>query len=330
MARYTTELRTICESLTGNQLGAYTQTQEIIEGARTQIFDFDYPIYNQEYKAVLETKIIRHYYTQEIGCETVGLWKFRLETKLNEIMPYFNKLYESADLKYDILHDYLLEKIHYGDSQQESQQDQTGSKTGTTSGTSSEDTTNNLKVGGTDTTDFNTNGLDQRNTTNDSTVDITNKTMGDNRVDGRHETAFSDTPQGSLSGVDNLTYLTNFTSVVDDVKTTDDVDVTGKQTTGATGTDDLTYSRDDKTTVKYGRTEDGTGSKSGTTSGTSKEDTTGSSTGTVNTTDKYVEQIKGKLGGRLYPEMVQAYRDTLINIDMMIIRELRSLFMLIY
>lgn len=330
MAKYTTEVRTICESLAGNMHVGNSKVSEVIEAARPQIFDFDFPIYNEEYRPVLETKILRHYYTREIGSETVGLWKFRMETKLNEIMPYFNKLYESADLKYDILHDYFLEKIHYGDSQQESEGSQTGKKTGSTSGNTSEQTAGSSNEGGSDVTDFNTFGLDSRNLANDSTTDTTGKVVGDNRSEGTHETAFSDTPQGSLSGVDNLEYLTTFTSVKDNVKNIEDTDTTGKQVVTATGSDDLTYSRDDKTTVQYGKTGSTTGSKTGETSGTSTEDTTNSTTGTVNTTDKYVETIKGKLGGRLYPEMIQAYRETLLNIDMMIIRELADQFMLIY
>ena len=55
-----------------------------------------FPIFDENYRSVLETKILRHYYTREIGFETVGLWKHYLKTKLNEIMPKYNKLYEAS------------------------------------------------------------------------------------------------------------------------------------------------------------------------------------------------------------------------------------------
>mgnify|MGYP001604760735 FL=1 len=40
---------------------------------------------------------------REIGFETVGLFKFKLENKLNEIMPYYNQLYLSERMEFDPL-----------------------------------------------------------------------------------------------------------------------------------------------------------------------------------------------------------------------------------
>lgn len=74
MAKYTTQLRNIVES-------GYP------------LFDFDYPIFDEEYRPVLEQKIINRYYFREIGFETVGQFKHFLKTKLNEIMPYYNEHY---------------------------------------------------------------------------------------------------------------------------------------------------------------------------------------------------------------------------------------------
>jgi hypothetical protein len=52
---------------------------EIIDAARTSIFSFSYPIYDSQHKPELERKILKHYYTREIGAETVGLWKLWLQ-----------------------------------------------------------------------------------------------------------------------------------------------------------------------------------------------------------------------------------------------------------
>jgi hypothetical protein len=79
MSKYTTELRFYIES--GNE-----------------VFDFDYPIFDESYRSVLEQKIMDTYYFREIGFETVGRFKHYLKAKLNTIMPYYNKLYETDNL----------------------------------------------------------------------------------------------------------------------------------------------------------------------------------------------------------------------------------------
>lgn len=106
MAKYTTEVRSICEHYAGlKEPAGYSSIRNIIEQARPHVFDFDYPIFDESYRGVLETKILKHYYTREIGLETVGLWKLKLDTKLNEIMPYYNQLYRSELIEFNPLYD---------------------------------------------------------------------------------------------------------------------------------------------------------------------------------------------------------------------------------
>lgn len=60
-------------------------------------FDFglkNYPIFDENYRKTLNQNILYHYYENEIGLETPELFKFYLNQKLNEIMPYYNVLYE--------------------------------------------------------------------------------------------------------------------------------------------------------------------------------------------------------------------------------------------
>lgn len=105
MSKYTTEVRFICEQYSGlEESVGYNSVDEVIAKARPKVFDFKYPIFDEAYKPVLETKILLHYYTREISEETVGLWKLRLKSKMNEIMPYFNKLYESELLDFNPLY----------------------------------------------------------------------------------------------------------------------------------------------------------------------------------------------------------------------------------
>lgn len=62
-----------------------------------------YPIWNEEYRKYLNQKIIDHYYFREIGQETPDRFNFFLRRKMNEIMPYYNKLYESELIQFDPL-----------------------------------------------------------------------------------------------------------------------------------------------------------------------------------------------------------------------------------
>ena len=60
-------------------------------------FDFkmdSYPIFDENYRETLNQNILYHYYENEIGFETANLFKFYLNQKLNEIMPYYNELYK--------------------------------------------------------------------------------------------------------------------------------------------------------------------------------------------------------------------------------------------
>lgn len=105
MSKYTTEVRFICETASGlNESKGYTDVDTIITNAIPKIFTFTFPIFDENYRTVLEKKILKHFYTREICEETVGLWKLRLDTKLNEIMPYYNKLYESELLEFNPLY----------------------------------------------------------------------------------------------------------------------------------------------------------------------------------------------------------------------------------
>ena len=63
----------------------------------------EYPIFDENHRATLNDKIIAHYYFREIGQETPSRFAFNLRRKMNEIMPYYNQLYESEMIKYDPL-----------------------------------------------------------------------------------------------------------------------------------------------------------------------------------------------------------------------------------
>lgn len=275
MSKYTTEVRFICESLTGHDDSTgYDDIDSIIQDAIPLIFSFDFPIFDEEYRNVLCTKILRHYYTREIGLETYGLWKLKLQTKLNEIMPYYNKLYESELYKYNPLYDIDMTTTNVGQ------------KTGERTDVQNDDRTNTFSG--------------SRTSENEQTNVASNENTRNS--DSQDRDMYSDTPQGTLTGVDTNTYLTNFRKILRTNNTTDKGNATdvsqGKQTTS-----------DQNTESSTGRN---------------------TSIGKTNNTEDYVMHVVGKSAGANYAKMIKDFRDNLLNIDMDVIRDLGELFMLLW
>lgn len=102
MASYTTQLRTIVQSYSLDQTGL--KVDERIKISLPYIFDFYFPIWTDGLEK-FETDFIRHFYMREIGFETVGLFKLKLEEKLNLIMPYYVDLYQTTQNDIDYLTD---------------------------------------------------------------------------------------------------------------------------------------------------------------------------------------------------------------------------------
>lgn len=177
MSKYTTEVRYICESFAGyeeSQGGA--NVDEIVNKAAPMIFD-NFPIYDEAYRATLMSKILRHYYTREIGVETVALWRLKLNTKMREIMPYFNMMYKVITQDYNPLYDVDLTRTRKGNVEQAGTESESSStKTSTTGDNSSSSI-----------------GSDRTETTGASTSQQVNK--------------ISDTPQGGLTGLLNDQYM---------------------------------------------------------------------------------------------------------------------------
>lgn len=59
------------------------------------IFDFDYPLASVLNKDNFEMLILNKFILRRISYETFTPWQIALNVKLNEIMPYYNKLLES-------------------------------------------------------------------------------------------------------------------------------------------------------------------------------------------------------------------------------------------
>lgn len=132
MSKYTTEVRFICEHDAGLvESEGYSSINTILDNCVSKVFDFDFPIFDENYRTVLERKILKHYYTREIATETVGLWKHFLDMRLNEIMPYYNKLYESELLSFNPFYDVDITKDHIGNGTNDTEHERSDTETNT-------------------------------------------------------------------------------------------------------------------------------------------------------------------------------------------------------
>lgn len=284
MSKYTTEVRYICEVAAGlTESTNYTGVEDVIKKALPVVFDFSFPIFDESYRSVLETKILKHFYTREIGLETVGLWKLKLNTKLNEIMPYFNQLYTSQLYEFNPFYDVDLTRKHKIDGNEKRDTD----------------TTSNTEVEINNTIDNSGSRTDEL--TNDNSRVSTNT---ETQVDAFAE-RYSDTPQGALTDLRADKYLTNATLRDDNKKNDGNENVTDKgNSSDVVNTTDNTESK-------------------GSNSSTSNENVSS----TLTNTEDYLETVQGKNGGASYSKLLMEYRETFLNIDMMVIDSLEELFM---
>ena len=79
-----------------SNMAKYTTTIDTLEKNGYTIDFGAYPIFDENYRSVLENKILAHYrYLYEIGFETPELFTKMLQATMNEIMPYYNILYDA-------------------------------------------------------------------------------------------------------------------------------------------------------------------------------------------------------------------------------------------
>ena len=84
----------------------YTVTLNEMIKNNVTIFDFDYPIFREEYRETFEQHFIDYFLDEEIAHETIAQFKLRLKSKLNLIMPYYNKIFLTQEMEQRILDNY--------------------------------------------------------------------------------------------------------------------------------------------------------------------------------------------------------------------------------
>lgn len=317
MSTYTTQLRFICEEAAGlKESEGYNSIDDILAAAIPKVFDFDFPIWDTSYRNTLLKKICMEYYTSEICAETVGRWKLWVRATLNNVMPYYNKLYELT-LK-EFVPEYQMDYTKTGSDDSAGNEANTGTQKtdGTNTGTQRTQGTNT----GTQKTDGTNTGTQKTDGTNTGTQSTEGKASGSSSGSRRNTgtvqdagtadelkissgsntgtvgnvengsttrtpalkttTRQSDTPQGGLNGIESNNYLSSAQIV----------DATGnEQTSGntsSTRTDNLAHSdreeidRSDSRTRTDDLSETTTGMEDGESSSTRTDNLKSSSTRT--------------------------------------------------
>lgn len=340
MSKYTTEVRFICETAAGlSESVGFSDVESVLEKSWDKIFSPYIPFYKEEKRSELCQKILAHYYTREIGFETVGLWKLNLNRKMNEIMPYYNEIYKTLDLEYSPLQDVDYFEHHENKDTFQETTLGTTSRESTNTGTTKDTRTNDLSEitshssESTGSTTVSSTDKNTDSTTVSSTVSTTGKTTDSANGSTTNKTIKSDTPQNDLTDFEAEQYLTsaekttgsstqtgNGTSEGESV-TSGTTSVTGSTEGNETGTSSGTTTesgtRANTGTVTDEGTRSETGSETGSNSG--KRDNNGTGTGDVH--------VWGKRGGQSYAAAIKEYREQILNVDMMVIEELSDLFM---
>nr|DAX02401.1 MAG TPA: Lower collar protein [Caudoviricetes sp.] len=143
--------------------------------------------------------------------------------------------------------------------------------------------------------------------TTDTTTNTTDHAESEGKTTDKNKTVGSDTPQGflSINSINNDTYATN-------AAITEGEHVKEYETTDGTGT---------TTTHSETESETDTDNKN---IGVSKNN------GKTDNTENYISHVLGKSEGETYSEMLIKFRETFLNIDLMVIDELKTCFMMIY
>lgn len=270
MSKYTTELRSIIDANCG--LDEDASISDKITAAAPKIFNFPFPIWDEADRATLEFMILQKYYMREIAFETVGLWKFYLNQKMMEIMPYYVELYKTTQLKYDFLQPFTITETYTetGNRDHSERIDNTVHE----SGSNTETATGTTKTEGTSNTERTSN-------------DTSNNTQ-----------IFSDLPQATLSAA-NVDYATG--SQTSETKNTG-------QNTGTTSQNASESTESDR-------------------HGTTSRDVSGDTdrNGSENFSHTHKLERVGNTSAN-YSQLVQEYRESILMIPPLIVKDLGCLF----
>lgn len=300
----------------------------------------NYPIFSESHRQELNEKIVNHFRYREIGYETINQFIFALNRKMFEIMPFYNQLYESEELEISALTNYSYDEVSKktgNDLLEKTGTDtnkQTGDSTRTDTGTQTNEQTGADKQTFEDVKNKTTYGSSENENTT-TTTDVTHGQTTATQGTDSSKRVHSDTPQGMLSA--NFPESANYASDADVSKNTssstvtqggtDSTSGTVKGTKGKTGADESVQSGDIVTT------HDTQGKLTNDLTSKNEFNMDSSITYGSNAKQNYDNQLttnKKGYQGISPSELLQKYRETFLNIDMLVISELEELFISIF
>ena len=335
MSKFTTEVRFICESAAGLKHSAgYDKIDEVLTEETINKVMPDYPLFDENYRYQLNKKILKFYYTREICAESVGLWRLWLDNKLNSIMPYYNQLYESELLKFDPLSAYKVVTKQSLNRAGTDNEEGTTKQSGTETRAHTSEYEGNRKSNNSDIySETNNNTYKGERVgdikSNDSVSDINTSEVKRTNNNTKQD-AYSDTPQGGLSGVTLRNYLTNYREVTDRGNDSEEVNNTSNQTSTSnqnqTDTENNSSNAERTGSRNNSEAENVNDKANANDSRVNAQTSVVNRNKTINSVESYVREVSGKMGSGSYAKLLLDFRKTMINIDMMIIEELSDLF----
>lgn len=272
--------------------------KDVYKDAR-EMFDFDYP-FNEERNTSLEDKIYNNYKRTRICTSDIELFKEYLENKMNSCMNFYNQLYKSLELDFNPLTDFKITE-----SLTENQLNETNVLDTSDTSSNFNDTISNQSIS------------DARNSSslsNFSNVNVNIEKVDNQNTEENKLSKISDTPQSSIDNLDN--FLSSATKDNIDLTTTNNASEHTETTQNDVSTQSNRITSEDTST-----SERETSSESGVIKNVNTE-MIGNKTHTVTK--------EGKVSGKSYAELLTEYRNTIINIDALVIKELSDLFYNLY
>lgn len=97
-------LYSIMNSIANYDSEVQYKIRDLANVTHEKIFDFEYPLSSKVNKKDFECQILNHFIMRRIGQETFTSFQLFLENKLNEILPFYNKMFDAL-VDYNLFND---------------------------------------------------------------------------------------------------------------------------------------------------------------------------------------------------------------------------------
>lgn len=297
MAYYTLSFKDLYDNLT--TAGTW---EDKVQEVGNQIFTFSFPWYTEKNQSLEDFKriFVETHFTDEIGFETLGLFKMQMQRVLFQKIPYYSQLYTALNIHYDPLVNHEV----------------SGTKNGAESGSSANSGKNvnsgsdSTLTNGTSSDTINVKSADSGNSEVENTTSSTSDTTG-NKTEN-NQTLTSDYPQATF------TKTKDYASALNRGQLTD---VTSSNVSDSSSGNSTTKNESSGTSESVGN-----GTSSTTTTVTHGMET---ATDSKNETESSFENSysdSGWMGGSKTEEL-EKYRKAIRNINEMLLKEFDDLFM---